>query len=203
MTPPIATVPRLWPGETVVCIGTGPSVTQADVDTCRDRARVIVVNDAYRLAPWADVLYAADDKWWGWHKGAPGFSGLKYTIEPCRHAWPGLQVLRNAGPHGLETNPSGLRTGYNSGYQAINLAVHLGASRVVLLGYEMSGDHYFGSHPDKTRPPFGPCLKAFATLPAPLAAAGVEVFNCSRNTALKVFPCPSLREALSACEVLV
>lgn len=197
MTLPIATVPRLWPGETVVCVGTGPSLTQADVDACRGRARVIVVNDAYRLAPWADLLYAADDKWWAWHKGAPGFAGLKYTIAPCRHAWPGLQVLRNSGQHGLESNPSGLRTGYNSGYQAINLAVHLGASRVLLLGYDMAGDHYFGSHPDRTRPPFAPCLKAFATLPDPLRAAGVEVVNCSRHTALTCFPRQPLREVLT------
>lgn len=186
---PRVSVPRLWPNETVVCVGTGPSLTQADVDLCRERARVIVVNDAYRLAPWAEVLYAADDKWWAWHKGAPDFAGLKYTIAPTRRAWPGLVALRNTGPHGLERDPSGLRTGFNSGYQAINLAVHLGAARVVLLGYDMTGDHYFGSHPDKTRPPFVPCLKAFATLRDPLAEAGVTVVNATRRTALTTFPC--------------
>ena len=55
-------VPKLWPNSTVVCIGTGPSLTQADVDLCCSQARVIAVNDAYRMAPLADVLYAADDK---------------------------------------------------------------------------------------------------------------------------------------------
>jgi hypothetical protein len=191
-TPPRPSVPRLWPGATVVCVGTGPSLTQADVDACRGRARVIVVNNAYQVAPWADALYAADEKWWRWHKGVPDFAGLKYTIDPNRKAWPGLVALRNTGQNGLESDPTGLRTGFNSGYQAINLAVHLGAARIVLLGYDMSGDHYFGSHPDKTRPPFGPCLQAFATLPAPLAAAGVEVVNATRRTALQVFPCVPL-----------
>jgi len=196
--PPRASVPRLWPGETVVCVGTGPSLTQADVDACRGRARVIVINDAYTIAPWADVLYAADEKWWTWKKGAPTFAGLKYTIDPQRRAWPGLAVLRNSGQHGLESNPSGLRTGFNSGFQAIGLAVHLGASRIVLLGYDMMGDHFFGSHPDKTRPPFAPCLKAFETLPGPLAAAGVEVINATRHTALKTFPCVPLDTILQA-----
>lgn len=193
-----ASVPRLWPGETVVCVGTGPSLTPADVEACRGRARVIVVNNAYQIAPWADVLYAADEKWWAWHQGAPPFEGLKYTIDPQRRAWPGLTVLRNAGPLGLESNPTGLRTGYNSGYQAINLAVHFGASRIVLLGYDMMGDHFFGSHPDKTRPPFAPCLRAFATLPAPLTAAGVEVLNATRRTALTAFPCVALETILQA-----
>lgn len=200
MTPhpslPRASVPRLWPGETVVCVGTGPSLTQADVDLCRGRARVIVVNNAYQLAPWADVLYAADEKWWTWNKGAPTFAGLKYTIAPKRRTWPGVVALRNTGQQGLESNPEGLRTGLNSGYQAINLAVHFGASRVLLLGYDMTGDHYFGSHPDKTRPPFAPCLRAFATLPASLAVAGVEVVNVTRRTALTVFPCVPLHAAL-------
>ena len=197
-TLPRPSVPRLWPGETVVCVGTGPSLTQADVDLCRGRTRVIAVNNAYQVAPWADVLYAADDKWWSWHKGAPTFAGLKYTIAPTRRAWPGLVVLRNTGQHGLERDPSGLRTGLNSGYQAIGLAVHLGASRIVLLGYDMMGDHYFGSHPDKTRPPFAPCLKAFATLPGPLAEAGVEVVNATRRTALKTFPCVPIDTVLQA-----
>jgi hypothetical protein len=191
------TVARLWPGATVVCIGTGPSLTLADVEACRDRARVIVVNNAYALAPWADVLYAADQKWWSWHKGAPDFAGLKYTIHPTRTpSWPGLLALRNTGAQGLELQPDGLRTGYNSGYQAINLAVHLGASRIVLLGYDMSGDHFFGSHPDKTKPPFAQCLQAFTTLPGPLADAGVEVINCSRQTALTCFPRRPLAEVL-------
>jgi len=167
-------------------------VTPADVDACRGRARMIVVNNAYHLAPWADVLYAADEKWWRWQKGATGFAGLKYTIDPQRSPWPGLQVLRNTGAHGLERQPTGLRTGFNSGYQAINLAVHLGAARIVLLGYDMAGDHYFGSHPDKTRPPFPVCLKAFGTLVGPLVDAGVVVINASRQTRLSAFPCAPL-----------
>ena len=115
-TLPRPSVPRLWPGETVICVGTGPSLTQADVDFCQGKARVIVVNNAYKLAPWADALYAADDKWWTWEKGAPTFAGMKYTIAPTRRAWPGVVALRNTGQHGLESNPEGLRTGLNSGY---------------------------------------------------------------------------------------
>lgn len=192
----MTTVPKLWPQSTIVCIGTGPSLTQADVDWCREKARVIVVNDAYHNKTtsclWADVLYACDAKWWAWHKGAPDFHGLKYSLQTASARFKGVQVIRNLGRDGLTLDPTGVKTGHNSGYQAINLAVHLGAVRIVLLGYDMGKpakgpSHVFGEHRDKTQPPYKACIKAFETLPAPLAAAGIEIVNCSRSTALTCF----------------
>ncbi len=53
-------VERLWPDATVVCIASGPSLTQSQVDYCRGKARVAVVNNNWEKAPWADVLYGAD-----------------------------------------------------------------------------------------------------------------------------------------------
>lgn len=198
-------IPRIWPGETVVCIGTGPSLTPADVEYCRDRARVIVVNDAYTLAPWADALYACDAKWWKWHRGAPGFEGLKYTLEqkvvPPPVLYPGVERLRNFGRAGLSLDPEGLKVGFDSGYQAINLAVLLGASRIILLGYDMRSDkkdHFFGAHPDRTKPNFGMCLQAYQALIEPLRSAGVSVVNATRKTALTCFPQMALEDALAA-----
>lgn len=194
---PVVTVPRLWPGETVVCIATGPSLTAADVDACRGRARVIAVNNAHELAPWADVLYAHDRKWWGWHKGVPGFTGLKYAGEVT--PFPDVQLVGRGTEHGLSTDPRTVNHGNNSGYQAIGMAVHFGAARILLLGYDMQGGHhhFFGTHPDQSKPPFEFCLKAFATLPPALAAVGVDVINCTRRTALTVFPQMAIEDALS------
>jgi hypothetical protein len=73
-------VPKLCPGGTVVCIGGGPSLTRDDVDYCRGKAFVIAINDAYKLAPWADALYACDGLWWRWHKGVPSFDGPKFAL---------------------------------------------------------------------------------------------------------------------------
>lgn len=203
-----ATVPKLWPGSTVVCLGGGPSLTQADVDACRGRARVIAINDAYKLAPWADVLYACDDKWWAWHKGVPSFTGLKYSITAPVGKWPGVQRLRNDGPQGLCLTPNGLRTGRNGGYQAINLAVHLGAATIVLLGYDMARSsgksHWFGEHPKGSTPsPYTSFLQAFPALVDPLKKLGIQVVNCSRLTALKTFPCRPLEDVLPAMPVEV
>lgn len=199
-TTPIA--PRLWPDATVVCLGTGPSLTQDDVAFCQGRARVIAVNDAYRLAPWADCLYAADDKWWRWHNGVPGFAGLKYSIEPryAAKVKAGAVLLKNHGREGLSADPSGLCIGStgNSGYQAINLAVHFGARRILLLGYDMRGKHFFGNHPDGSGPNFETVVPAFKSLVVPLASLGVTVLNCTPKSALTCFPRAVLRDVLEA-----
>lgn len=205
--PPKPAVPLLCPGGTVVCIGGGPSLTPDDVEYCRGRAdAVIAINDAYRLAPWAQVLYAADEQWWSWHKGVSSFSGLKYSLQRHAAEW-GVQILEQTGDQGLEPEPTGLRTGLNSGYQAINLAVHLGAKRILLLGYDMSvGEdgrtHWFGNHPGQKKPSNYPNFaQAFPSMRHALAQLGVEVINCSRRSALDCFPRQPLREALSALEV--
>jgi hypothetical protein len=204
-SPPPA-VPRSFPGATLACVAGGPSVTQADVDALRGRVPVIAVNDAYKLAPWADVLYACDAKWWAWHQGVPSYAGPKYSIDRNAGRWPGVQVLRNTGTRGLELAPTGLRTGRNSGYQAINLAAHLGAARVLLLGYDMGPapdgrTHWFGLHPDKVPSPYGLMLHEFQGFNAELLAAGVTVLNCSRRTVLQEFPRVALEEELARLQV--
>lgn len=202
-------VERIWPGETIVILGGGPSLTREDAEYCRGKAKVIAIKEAAVCsfpgivppAPWADVLYACDAKWWLFEKGATGFPGLKFALAP-QHAWPGVQALKNTGSDGLELDPAGLRTGNNSGYQAINLAVHLGAARVLLLGFDMwsgpDGEHnWFGPHPNHVRSPYPLFLQRYASIVEPLTAAGVEVINCSRQTQLKAFPRMPLEEALA------
>lgn len=207
-----ATVPRLLPyGGTVLITGSGPSLQQADVDLVRAHAEaVIAVNDSYKLVPDATVLYAADAKWWGWHKGCrdahqvgavkyPAFTGrLRYALS--RTPYHDVQVLRRGPQSGLTLDPGKVALGLNGVYQSINVAVHLGATRVILLGVDMHGGHFFGKHPDNSAPPFSLCLQRFATLVGPLQTAGVDVINCTPKTALTVFPCLSIAEALGIRE---
>lgn len=199
-----ARVPALCPGGTVVCLACGPSLVPADVDACRGKATVIAVNDAWRLAPWADALIASDAAWWRVHQGVPAFPGLKFCLEPSAATWPGVQILQNTGSEGLEAEPTGLRTGRNTGAAAINLAVHFGASRVILLGYDMDAkdeahSHFFGAHPLGLRggSPYALFRQMFATMVEPLRNLDVHVVNCSRQTALTCFPRMPLAEVLA------
>ena len=180
-----------WWGETAVCIGCGPSLVKQDIELIKGKARVIAINNAFMLAPFADILYACDSKWWGWwyHK-MPDFEGEKWTqdINAARRyqlRW----IEGRAGP-GLSTDPRVIHNGHNSGYQAINLAYHKGACRIVLLGYDMKfGDderaHFFGDHPDKVRSNYAPWLKAYKTI---AEQDKIEIINATRDTALDCFP---------------
>jgi hypothetical protein len=193
----------------VVCLGTGPSLTPADVDACSGRARVIAIKDAYHLAPWADVLYSGDERWWVHHAKSIAFEGRRYALVPhdprfTRAVEDGRAQLLGLGKVlGLEIDPTKLALGNHSGYQAINLAVHLaGATRIVLLGYDMKAspdgrDNFFGAKPYAAKRPPYPFLGVFASIVEPLAALGATVVNASRDTALDVFPRVSLEEALA------
>lgn len=215
-----ATVPRFLPdGGTALILGSGPSLTQADVDYARARVDLtIAVNDSYQLAPDADVLYAADDRWWKWHDGAqrahvysnrqfPAFTGrVKFAVS--RVPYPDVSVLKRGRPTGLSTAPDTLNLGSNGVYQAINFAVHAGATSGILLGVDMQRGrrvsngvarpscHFFGRHQDLSEPPYAICLEQFATLVDPLQRMGFALVNCTPGSALQCFPMRPLREQL-------
>lgn len=198
-------------GNTIVIVASGPSVTQEQVDYVRGKAPVLVINDNYKLAPWGDWLYACDQKWWLWHeddKDLLDFKGRKFTQS---ESWEGenlsrikakhnLTVIKSVGKYGLSTDPDFIHQGGNSGYQAINLAYHLGASKVILIGYDMqaTGDkgHWFGEHPDKIRSNYKNFCNRFEELAKHAKEMNLGVINCTPTTALTCFPKMSLKHAL-------
>lgn len=203
--------PVLWPGSTVAIFAGGPSITREQVDYCRGKVRAIAINNAYELAPWADVLYFCDDKWWsqfGHGKKLVDWNGLIVRLQSGNHDFgdPRIKVMRNIDQRGgLAEARDALATGQNSGYQAINLAVHLGAKRILLLGYDMEAPfvngrlktHWFGDHPGGTSPHvYDQMLPWFDTLVQPLKERGVEVVNCTGGGRLRCFPRMSIQEAL-------
>lgn len=114
----------------------------------------------------------------------------------------GIRVIRSAAQPGISTDPERIHTGSNSGFQALNLAILGGASRILLLGYDMqeSGgkSHWFGDHPGtlKRTSPYAVFRKAFEDAADQIARLGVEVINCSRETSLTCFPRVALLEVL-------
>lgn len=211
----------------MVCLASGPSLVAEDVEYVRGKATVIAINDAIRLAPWADLLYSSDQIWWGNHyREMRSFPGIKVRVAPSQHrlmtvapkgccpncqrrmpvsekvCWcDGIITMRNAGERGLSLDPGAIVTGHNSGTSAINVAVHLGAHRILLLGYDMGPDdkgrrHFFDKGPVTISSPFMKFRTLTATMVEPLKAAGIEVINCSRRTALDCFPQQPLRECL-------
>lgn len=184
------------------CIGGGPSLTKDQVDYVRGKAFVIAINDAYRLAPWAEVLYACDLKWWDWHyKETEGFKGVRITQDPAaKDKYPDLEYIRGAAKDGISLDPSVIHTGRNSGYQAVNLAVLLGAKKIILLGYDhrfpKNQAHWFGDHPDGVRSWYIRWMPGWKIAAKQLERLDIEVINCTPGSALRVFKCRALKDAL-------
>ena len=206
--PPPWSVEPLWKGGTAAIFAGGPSITKAQCERCRDAGLyTIAINDAYRLAPWADILYFCDPRWWEWHKNNAEFKafvGMKVTLRPTIAKLDrSVRWLKEAGLRGLETQSNGLKTGNNSGYQAIGLAVHLGVSKIILLGYDMKQAangkwHWFGNHPNTN-----PTLSLADTwkvnytyMVKPLAERGVKVLNATPGSALESFQKVSLDDVV-------
>ena len=202
-------IPRLWDGATAVVIACGPSLDLAQVRTvARARAsgavRAIAVNDAVYPAWWADVLYACDAKWWRFNGGVPGFSGLKIGLEPVPEH-PEVNCAAKSGDYGFDPDPRYLRTGSAGGHQAVCAAVHLGAARVVLLGFDCTGRpgrlHWHGDHPQPLRNPqpqtFEKWLRAYDALAPELGRRGIDVINATPGSAIAAFRKLSLEEALA------
>ena len=187
----LSPIPKLHPNKTIVIIAGGPSVTQADVDLTKEQV-VIVINDAYQIAPWATYQYFCDKTWHQWHKDKPAyqmFEGLKLTQEKDI---PGTLHVTGKTGKGLSESPERIHFGQNSGFQALNLAVHFGASRILLLGYDMKfGEnglaHWFGDHPNNVRSNYPAWLSNFSIAADQIKERGIEVINCSRDTALRCF----------------
>jgi hypothetical protein len=194
-------VPRLWQGQTVGVLASGSSMTAAAADAVRAAGvPAIAINTTFRLAPWAAMLYAADAAWWQQTPGAMAFAGLKVTMEDVR----GVHRIGRAGTVGYTDDTAVLHTYSNSGAQAIQVAAKAGARRILLLGMDMQGGHWHGEHPKplrNTEPELYAIWRGrFPVLAEALAARGVEVLNCSPDSALECWPKVSLEDALARAE---
>lgn len=172
----------IWKSYTVVCIASGPSLTLEDCEAVRG-LKTIVCNTSFRIAPWADVLYAMDAVWWKVyiHEVDKTYPGIKASCADLEH-WFGVYRLRDCGF--IKSN--------NTGAGAISLAAYMGARRIIMLGYDLSHDgekaHHHGDHPAPLGNARNQSIKGwlpqFEKLRARLNESGIEISNCSRRTAL-------------------
>lgn len=194
-----------------VVLASGPSLVKEDVAAVlrwrlsNGRRRVIVVNTTFRMAPWADILYAADLPWWDTHheEVEQRFEGQCWSQTEIACRTYGLAYIRGERRPGLSKQRGVIHQGGNSGYQAIGLAVDQGAERIVLLGFDMQNTdgrtHWHGDHPLGLRnaSPFASWIGNFVKLAEDLRAAEVEVVNATRQTALACFERMPLDKALA------
>lgn len=151
-------------------------------------------------------MYACDDHWWDIYvqELKLNFAGELWTQSERAakkyqlNRWPGVSA------HGL--GKKHIHFGNNSGYQAVNLAYLFGATKIILLGYDMHVEagkiHFFGNHPyhKQGQGPDNSVMQRwchnFLQLASDLRHEGVEVINATRSTKLTAFTRMTLEDAL-------
>lgn len=165
----------------VAILAGGPSMSQAVADSARGYYR-IAINDAFRLAPDAEMLYAADPEWWQAHPEALRFAGRRVVARPNR-----VDGVEYISPEPVTLG------GGNSALRAAHIAAAEGAAGIRLYGVDLRDDevtHWHGAHEHGLR---NPSPVVFARVRAAwerwaLRPGIPPVVNCSSRSALECFP---------------
>lgn len=205
-----------WPGATVAIVASGESLSTEQCAALalwqaqKANARVIAINTSFRMAPFADILYACDGAWW---RAVDPETKTAYVNEAKQHFSPdalwtqdemaakefGLQWIKSTRSSNLSLDKDLIAQGANSALQAMNLAVHAGAKTLLLFGVDCKGKHWHGDHPSPLSNglPHKMWKENFAVFAADLEKAGIEVINCSPTSVLNCFPKRDYREVLA------
>lgn len=201
-------IPPLWEGERVFVIGGGTSVRSQNIEQLRGH-RVVVINTSYEVAPFADLLFFADTRWWHAHREKlKSFKGMIATTSASLQSEPRLLRLRKVRPlehdEGLHTTPGHVII-QRTGLQAVfNILFHMRVKTIVLVGFDMQRDeqgkaHHHAPHEWDVKPgnrTWDIQMKQLAIMVEPLRQAGIEVLNASPNSRLAFWPRVTLEDAI-------
>ena len=193
--------PRIWPGSTVYILGGGPSLLNNDL-TLIHKERCIGVNNSVFLGDWVDICWFGDVKWWNWHKARlRDYKGLIVTCNMKMRKWKRMKTLSRGKPQGIDERATHVSWNRNSGASAINLAYHFGASRVVLLGFDMQRvndkKNWHDDHKEKRHDPFPRHLRPFGQIARDAMSLDLEIINATPGSAIKQFPIMSLNNLIN------
>ncbi|KQU77713.1 hypothetical protein ASD12_18100 [Mesorhizobium sp. Root102] len=200
----MATLARDWEGETAFVLAGGPSVLDLDLSLLKGR-RVIAINSAHLAWPDADALFYADAGWWtdtGWKE--PAFAGEIFTTSPVGGPKTVKRLVKIKPASGVSTDPGRVALDATSVSGAINIAIHRGVARIVLLGVDgcLGSDgrrhHHGGLYPNPLRKGWFDRHRAeLEGLARSIRALGVEVINCSPVSHVACWPKMSFGDVLS------
>jgi hypothetical protein len=201
-------------------MASGPSLTKEALHQVRmtrweRQWNVLMINDCYKVAPWADALYACDNAWWNIHGNC--FKGQKWACHQDVEANNKLELAEKLDLNLVSSkdgdyfslDPSVICHGSNSGFQAVNLALHFGCKFIVLVGFDMrcvnGSAHFFGRHPDPLGDGDDNTYRKFANAfarAAPSIPSDVTIINATPNSALTCFPMMPLSDAIERYDSL-
>lgn len=182
-------------GETIHILGGGASLRNMDISIL-DLDPVIAVNNAgLDFFPDADILLVMDKRWFDWNRERLHLNRSRFRFGRAGQVpswclpWPLVAVEHDKG--GILADDPAIRAlaGATGGEMAINLAYLLGASRIILHGFDMRPGHYHQDHQIQTPAQsyddtFIPSIERMAKR----LAGEVGVFNATPDSALTCFP---------------
>jgi len=225
-------IPKIWEGGDCWIVGGGPSVSeQFEIPSnivervsngtlnpssytpylsYLKNKHVIGVNAAYLLGETIiDIVFFGDNGFYLSHQqGLADFKGVKSSCQDkAQKEWIKYIPKDNNKSQGITTRSSHVSWNGNSGAAAINLAYHLGAKRIFLLGFDMNlnnkeNEHWhnvYGRNTNKRPPhklPFARHLLGFPAIAKDAKELGVEIINVNPKSAIENFPRISLKQII-------
>lgn len=199
----------VWQGATVYIVAGGSSVGSQNLDLLRGR-KVIAINSSYETVPFAQYLFFADVRWYNDHRKRRWFlrfAGQKVTCSDAVENNPKVLRLRRVKPPpGFVEERNAVACQKSSMQGGMNMAVHLGAKRLVLLGADGcrapdGRTHHHAPHKWPNKPgnrTWDIQLPEVKLIAEPLKQRGIEVINTSPITRIDWWPKMTLEEALLA-----
>lgn len=197
----------IWKGETGFIVAGGPSVREHNLELLRGR-KIIAINSSIHILPWADVSFFGDMRWWKLsenRKAVQSFKGLVVTTAKDVRG-NNIKIMQKTKPPGPSLDPRYVMMRRTSLSAAINLGMHFGCSRLVLLGADgqKAKDgrcHHHKPHPWPIRSGcWDEQKKDLLSMVEPLRKVGVEVLNASPGSAWNMWPVVKLEDVLSGAE---
>ena len=171
---------------------------------------IIGINMAYRIGAWMDMIYFGDKSFFDKVKyDLIDYPGLIVTSSDKRaindKTIPGVKQLQRMPKKwtlGIAEKNNAVCWNHNSGAAAISIAAHTGVKRIILIGFDMTMDsdanrHWHFLYGEKVKPPPYPThLLGFPVIAKQAKERGIEILNCSTNTAIKSFKIVKLEDVL-------
>jgi hypothetical protein len=220
-------VPNIWQGGEVWILGGGPSVPEqfeipskvvnsvvskatgpeaySPFMSCIHHKHVIGINMAYRIGNWIDIIFFGDNGFLLANKHQlAAHPAIKVSCHPHSAVYPWIKFVDRDSrrTRGISPTRSKVSWNGNSGAAAISLAVHLGATRIILLGFDMKmndagvshwHDLYDSKEMIKTKGSqvydlaFDRHLTGFPEIARDAKKHGITILNASPNSAITDF----------------
>jgi hypothetical protein len=222
------TIPKMWSGDCWIIGGGNSMLKQFDIPaelitkvekgedslsafspylSVLHSKNVIGTNAAFMLGSWVSVAYFCDANFFRENLAEYlAFKNLKVTCSssiPKEVAHLALNVKRVKRDYksGISPHPDTICWNHNTGGAAINFAIWAGATRILLLGFDMDPEadktHWHNLYSQKTnKVAFDRFQRYFPAIAEQAKQRGVEILNLSPDSKLEAFPKLSLKEVL-------